>query len=204
MTILESVQRILNFLSEPEVQWKPSTQSTYSSPQSKRTLYLDWSDNPWVCDCGVVSFIGWLIKEGNWLADVNGYCDVICHEQLKHGLTRREVYFERKINRTTLSFLVKQCKIGDIASSKMTSRLYDVINSTVSTSAYENLSLADRAKNFSRQFNHLDSTRNALPPHLAVVIAVAVTADALAYVMIVLFVKKRHICSRKISKVTPY
>ncbi|CAK8697409.1 unnamed protein product [Clavelina lepadiformis] len=79
-----------------------------------KDLYIDWSGNPWLCDCKILDFVDWILTQGSWLADAKGYHDVICYNPAYHrGSALFDVYVTGLIDRVTANMLFLQCRVDD-------------------------------------------------------------------------------------------
>ena len=202
----ETIRRVNFFLSSANFQLNQISNTTVSTSEIKQNLYLDWSENPWSCNCAVISFVGWLITKGNWMKDVNGYRDVICYDTKDHGSIRRSVYIDGKLQKKTLSTLLNRCiVILMMSSSTMMPQSYDVTDLSVfQKSVNYNKFTTVTPKNLSKQSNFIDSPQHSASPHLAAIISILVIADVFVYVIIVLLIKKQTLCKGKKSSVAPY
>jgi len=198
----------MSFLSRTNLQQhsRNSNSSLFTSPTA-RILYLDWSENSWICNCNVITFISWLVEEGKWLADVSGYHDVICYDTFALGIIRLNVYIDGKINQTTLKKLLNRCIKIDVTSSLMTSNEYYAtmlpflhISQIYNTTASSTTIFQENSSNSSSVYHSLEQS---LSPHLAAIIAILIIVDVLAYLIIAFTLKKRLFCKFKSSSVSP-
>ena len=199
LTKRKAVERVESHLSSSAVLLQVKTSST-AITKANRILYLDWSENLWICNCDIISFVGWLIEEGSWLTQVKGYRDVVCHEQRGYVFISRFVFKEGKIHRNTVVDLLRFCSN---LSSSMTSRSQNVINTTVYVSTiFASAVPAVTSLQWNISSNETNSQELALLPHLAVIISVLVIVDAMAYIVIMLCIRKQS-CCRKRNSVAP-
>jgi len=92
----------------------PRSQVETSKPTTSRAvtkLWLDWSGNPWLCDCPILPFVTWATEEGSWLTNVGGYHDVICYDPPRYrGYPLLDAYGTEVIDNWIPSVLVQNCK----------------------------------------------------------------------------------------------
>ena len=169
--------------------------------KSDQVLYLDWSENLWLCDCDIMIFVAWFLREGRWFSEVKGYNDLSCQTQ---GHVQLTIYNNGYVNQKAVDQLLNLCTSKRMKSSKWTLSTHDVTNSRAGTMTYarlQNVTLKDGNANTTMGF--LDSLEQLLAPRLPVIIAVSVAADVIVYIVIVLFVKKYLPCQQKRTAITP-
>ena len=197
----------MSFLLKKDRRPSSNINSSLASLARKRILYLDWSENPWVCDCGLITFIGWLIEQENWLADVTGDHDVSCYDtNALRSSARLKVYVDGIINETTLTILLNRCTKTSAFSSSTMHFNYDVTRSPFSglhRKYNKTLLTTFTPKQVPNLTNFSDSQEQSFSPHLAAVIAILIIADVIAYLVIAYFMKKRLFCKFRRLAVAP-
>lgn len=172
-----------------------------SSPLSTgRRFYLDWSGNPFACDCDVITFIAWLEIEGKWLINVSGYHDVICfNARAADGVSSLEVYVKKDINRRNLAKILSICNETRI---DVTTTSNDISNNAIpNTVVVPSLS---KSINTSLMVRTLSATTGKeIYPHLPYIIAASVLFDVTVYVVMFVLIKKKVFICRRNTSVSP-
>ncbi|XP_078481712.1 uncharacterized protein LOC100187176 [Ciona intestinalis] len=98
----------------------------------QNSLWMDWSGNPWLCNCDMLPFVYWIITQGAWLSEANGYRDVTCYDPAyQRGERLFDVYVTGMIDRRTVSNLIDKCVSEVSTRMTLTTRMFVMDLSTM-------------------------------------------------------------------------